>query len=293
MAIDYTTFLQMVKAAEREERFEDYINARLTEVDAAVGGYVSISVAGLLAGNYDLTPTQARHRVIVFTGNPAGAQTVRIPSTTGAVADPLIVNACGGSFSTLTIKSRGANAGNAPGVSVATGHTQRVRHDGESAYYGGAPGSPTGGALSVPACRVYHSANQSVASGVPTILAFNSERYKTVASLHNNATNNSRLVAPSAGVYRVFATVLFHENATGHRSVQFYVNGSATTVDYDGRPAVTTAGAGTGLSSSTEYYLSAGSYVECVATQSSGAPLNVLSLGNFSPEFGMSQVSGG
>lgn len=129
-----TTFAGVQKPLQREQFLEDLVGDGFDVFDAMTGGYVSISLAGLAAGNYDLTPTQARNRVIRFTGNPAGAQVVRIPDDTGAVADPLIVNACGGASSTITVKSQGANAGNASGVSVATGVTTHVRHDGESVY---------------------------------------------------------------------------------------------------------------------------------------------------------------
>jgi hypothetical protein len=133
----YTTFLQEPEPKDREQSVESYIKARLQSFDKAVAGYTSVSLQGL-SGNVDLTPTQAKHRVVKLTGAPSGAVTVRIPATTGANADLHFVNACTGGSSTVTIKSTGANAGNAAGVSLATGRAQQVRHDGESAYPAGA-----------------------------------------------------------------------------------------------------------------------------------------------------------
>jgi hypothetical protein len=129
----YTTFLQEPEPKDREQSIEAYLKARLQSFDRAVAGYTSVSLQGL-SGNVDLTPTQAKHRVIRLTGAPSAAVTVRIPYATGANADPVFVNACSGSFSSVTLKSMGANAGNGFGVSLATGKTRYVRHDGESVY---------------------------------------------------------------------------------------------------------------------------------------------------------------
>lgn len=136
----YTTFLQEPEPKDREQLLEAYVKQRLQSLDRAIGGYTSVSLAGL-TGNVDLTPTQAKYRVIKLTGAPSGAVTLRIPATTGANADIIIVNACTGSTSTVTVKSTGANAGNSAGVALVTGEARHVRHDGESAY--GLEGSPT------------------------------------------------------------------------------------------------------------------------------------------------------
>jgi hypothetical protein len=132
----YTTFLQEPEPKDREQSVESYIKARLQSLDKAIGGYTSVSLQGL-SGNVDLTPTQAKHRVIKLTGAPSGAVTVRIPATTGANADIHFVNTCTGGSSTITVKSTGANAGNASGVSLPTGRSRQIRHDGESAYAAG------------------------------------------------------------------------------------------------------------------------------------------------------------
>lgn len=128
-----TQFLKLPKALDREALLENFVNERLGELDAAAAGYTDVSLAGL-SGNVDLTPTQARHRRIRLTGNPSAAVTLRIPHATGANCDIIFANACGGSFSTVTVKSTGANAGNPAGVSLTTGRSRIVAHNGESAY---------------------------------------------------------------------------------------------------------------------------------------------------------------
>jgi hypothetical protein len=128
-----TTFLQEPEPLDREQSIEAYLKPRLQSLDRAVAGYTSVSLQGL-TGNVDLTPTQAKHRIVKLTGAPAGAVSLRVPYATGANADIIFVNTCTGSGSTVTLKSTGANAGNGPGVSLAAGKTRHVRHDGESVY---------------------------------------------------------------------------------------------------------------------------------------------------------------
>lgn len=139
-----TTFTGMEKAEERDRLLEALFNDRLIDLDRMTGGYTEVSLAGL-SGNVPLSPTQATYPVIRLTGNPAAAVTLQIPATTGALAVIHFVNAAGGSSSSVTIKSSGANAGNAGGVTLDTGMSQSVRHDGESAYATTAPVAPATG----------------------------------------------------------------------------------------------------------------------------------------------------
>lgn len=142
----------------------------------------------------------------------------------------------------------------------------------------------------IPTARVFHSAAQAIATGGSgSVLSFDSERHD-VGGLHDNATNNSRLTAPDAGVYDIFASVEFAGNATGLRMVALRING-ATLIDADFRSP---AGAGaTRIPLSTQWKLAAGDYVEVLVFQSSGGNLNVTAAGNFSPEFGMTKLAEG
>jgi hypothetical protein len=133
MSDTFTVFLKETEPKDREQSIESYLKARLQSLDRAVAGYTSKSLHGL-SGNIDLSPTEAKHRRIILTGNPSAAVTVRIPHSTGANCDTVFVNACGGSFSGVLFKSTGANAGNPGGVPLATGSTRIVAHNGESAY---------------------------------------------------------------------------------------------------------------------------------------------------------------
>lgn len=156
----------------------------------------------------------------------------------------------------------------------------------EAALQGRAPGI-TQTAPHVPAARVYHNAAQSVAHNTLVALAFNSERYDTDV-IHDTATNNSRLVCKTAGLYSVKGCAAFAASATGIRQVNIRLNG-ATYLDGLTLPAAGAADA-TMITVTTDYFLAANDYVELIAYQTSGGALNVTASANQSPEFMMKRV---
>jgi len=140
--------------------------------------------------------------------------------------------------------------------------------------------------LNNPACRVYHNANQSIANGVSTILAFNSERFDTDA-IHNTVSNNSRLTCKTAGLYVISVTLLFATNAVGIRGVHFKLNGT-TLICVQGGDAQSVYE--TNLTATTIYQLATNDYVEIQVYQNSGGALNLEYYANTSPEFMMARV---
>jgi hypothetical protein len=136
-----------------------------------------------------------------------------------------------------------------------------------------------------PAARVYHDAAQSIANNTLVALAFNSERYDN-DTMHDNATNNSRLTAKTAGKYHIVGNVEFEANASNTRALIIRLNG-ATNISFLQVPPAAVA---TNLVISTTYSLSVGDYVELIAYQNSGGALNVNSSANYSPEFMMERV---
>lgn len=268
-----TLFLQEPEPLDREQSVEAYIKLRLQSLDRAIAGYVSVSLQGL-TGNVDLTPLQAKYRVVVLTGAPSGAVTLRIPHATGANADILFVNACTGATSTVTLKSTGANAGNSSGVPVATGDTRHVRHDGESAY-------PTRVTF---AARVYNSATIAIGNATATALTFNSER-RDDGALHSTAGSTDQIVVPRDGWGIVWANVEFDSNATGFRTVSVRKNGSTTIIGAEQAGAV--SGSGTIIGATCLDYLTKGDVLRCYVYQNSGVSLNVAGGLGYSPEFGL------
>jgi hypothetical protein len=145
---------------------------------------------------------------------------------------------------------------------------------------------------SIPAARVTHSSAQSIPDFPPgATLAFDTEHYDT-ASMHDNATNNSRLTAPVTGIYAVTAEVDWTSNATGTRELTLMKNGSTFIAD-DDTDGISVVFGGQSQSVTAQVRLVAGDYVEVGVLQTSGGSLNVMSAGETSPEFSLTWLAPG
>lgn len=123
----------------------------------------------------------------------------------------------------------------------------------------------------------YTTTTQSMAASTDTPCSFTLELYDT-DSFHNNATNNSRFVAPTAGVYAIAYSITFASGtATNEARTHLVVNGaSASSNEW---PALhrqnLDASAVTTINGATVRYLSASDYVEVYAHQDTSGALNV------------------
>jgi hypothetical protein len=135
-----------------------------------------------------------------------------------------------------------------------------------------------------PSCRVFNSADISIPNATNTAITFNSERWDNGA-MHSTSSNTSRITIPSGGggKYLFIARCTFAANATGTRGLFLRLNGS--TLFGEDFETSASASAGTRLETQALYNVAAGDYVEAIAYQDSGGALNVLALGNYSPEF--------
>jgi uncharacterized iron-regulated membrane protein len=140
-------------------------------------------------------------------------------------------------------------------------------------------------AKSIPAAHVTHSTTQTIA-GTLTTLAFNTERYDT-ASMHDNATNNSRLTAPVTGIYAVTAQVWWGGSADGDRNLALFKNGT-TELGWDERP-----GNDPYQELTIQVRLAAGDFVEVKVDEGGTGNQNVNSFNEFSPEFAMTWLAPG
>lgn len=121
------------------------------------------------------------------------------------------------------------------------------------------------------ACRVYNNANQSIANGTVTAIAFNSEAFDT-DTMHDNVTNNTRITIKTAGKYLIVGIVGFEVNTTGYRDVAI-IKGGAT---YLGRViGLPVAAVQTTVCVSNIADLVVNDYIELYASQTSGGALNV------------------
>lgn len=137
--------------------------------------------------------------------------------------------------------------------------------------------------------RVHHNATQSISTATSTVLAFNSERWDT-DTLHDNSTNNSRLILKKVGLWAVYGHVGYAQNGTGNRGAIIRMNGDdnqrygATTLVDNGGTALNTV-----VSVYTEVKVAAiTEYAELIAYQESGGSLDVsASTGTYTgAEFG-------
>jgi hypothetical protein len=143
----------------------------------------------------------------------------------------------------------------------------------------------------------------AIPNAAQTVLTFDSERFDSIIkdeyygsisgtspNLHSVAANTSRFTIPTnyEGCYFVGGTVRFAADPVGERWIIVLLNG-ATVIAIHSTNAV--AALTTDLSIATFWNFNAGDYVELAVYQTSGAPLNVLSVGSFSPEFWICRYS--
>lgn len=127
-------------------------------------------------------------------------------------------------------------------------------------------------------CRIYKTANQSIADGILTTLTFDVEDYD-VGALHDNAVNPERIIIPTGGdgLYLIGAQYSLETSASGRKSVQLHKNGSerfgiSEVMGDDGGLALS-------LQCWAVINLVAGDYVVCKVRQDSGGPLDAFGVG--------------
>ena len=138
----------------------------------------------------------------------------------------------------------------------------------------------------IPSVRAKHSVNQTIPSGTPTILSFDSEDWDSEA-IHSTVTNNSRLTCVTAGKYLVTAGVGWQSNSSGYRRLGVLRNGSVAWAYNHSTPI---SGASHYQQIRAQLSLSVGDYVTLEAYQTSGSSLTITGGQQYSPFFGMAKV---
>lgn len=142
----------------------------------------------------------------------------------------------------------------------------------------GASANPTWAsatATAPPRCRVRRTASQTITTATTTQIAFDAEDFDT-DTMHDTATNNTRITIKTAGVYLVTATVAWASNATGSRQAFFHLNGSNTTGTGPKAYASTAGVVGTPGDTITAIApLAVNDYIELSVRQDSGGNLDV------------------
>lgn len=125
-----------------------------------------------------------------------------------------------------------------------------------------------------PSVRVGLSGNVSLpSSGTPNVISWNTERWKTVAGMHSNVTNSSRLIAPDAGLYIITWTMVINVGSD-YRNVFSFARVNGSTQVGAGSHIGTHNDAGTSgvdLIGSTVWKMAASDYVEILVVQQNAA----------------------
>ena len=121
--------------------------------------------------------------------------------------------------------------------------------------------------------KVHNDAAQEIADDTTTTLAFNTEDFKTVSGMHDNSTNNSRLIAPSDGKYLIIGQVEWQDSTVGSRWMQI-INQAGATQATVGGPTVTATSVSMGQTIAVLIDLDEDEWVRLVVRQNSGGALD-------------------
>lgn len=152
-----------------------------------------------------------------------------------------------------------------------------------AAQYEAGVGDPLAFLLDPPRCSLRATAAQPIPNGAYTPVAFVGEPYDNEATaahlsgtgMHDPATNNTRVVARTAGTYMCTGGVSWAGNGTGRRGIRWAKNGAAL-ADSQVIEAATAAVAVAYAARTVWVPLSVGDYVELQAFQdvTGGGALN-------------------
>lgn len=123
-------------------------------------------------------------------------------------------------------------------------------------------------------CRLRRSADQTIANNTVTAVQFTTEDYDT-NTMHDNATNNTRVTIKKTGYYLLTHQVYFQLNATGERESWVRKNGGGARYAWIRQTSASSSLNSVLSGSDGPILLSAGDYVELVVYQDSGGNLNV------------------
>ena len=134
--------------------------------------------------------------------------------------------------------------------------------------------------------RVYHNVPQLIPRATWTPLAFNSERYDT-DNIHDPVTNNTRLTCKTPGKYISTGHSTFPFHFAGKRLIGIRLNATIPIARHGHTRVISQTD---DLSIATIYSLALNDYIELLVYQDSNNVLNLLSEGNYTPEFTIQRI---
>jgi hypothetical protein len=135
--------------------------------------------------------------------------------------------------------------------------------------------------LNPPQASANHTAGTSLTTSTWTLVSLGAEQFDTDV-MHDIVTNNSRMIAKTAGKYLITAKTTYAINATGIRRISVEKNGAGvqgagTQIEINSKNAL--AGMTAPVMVTTQVVMAANDYLEVFAWQSSGGNL-ALSTGD-------------
>lgn len=128
-------------------------------------------------------------------------------------------------------------------------------------------------------CGAERTTNQSISASTWTAVQLNGTDMYDTDSIHDPATNNTRLTIPTGkgGKWRFTAHAHFEANNSGMRGIGLAKNGSLLAQRYgqNYRMTVTTAGIGTAMNETADLNLAAADYIELYVYQDSSSARNL------------------
>lgn len=128
-------------------------------------------------------------------------------------------------------------------------------------------------------CRAFNTANINIPNNAVTALTFDSERFDPFSMF---ALTGSKITIVRSGRYNIGGCIQFAAAAAGYREMNIRLNGATNLVASNRLPVVAVDDK---LNVACDYEFLAGDYIELTVFQNSGAGLNVIAAGNYSPEF--------
>lgn len=150
----------------------------------------------------------------------------------------------------------------------------------EAAAFLNGLGSVVNFLMNPPRCKVQQvSPIQSLTNNVWTAVTWDTEAYDTDA-MHNPASNNTRLVATTSGLYTMKSVIGFTGNATGIRGLQVRKNAAGNVASGTQMDGLTNETSLTANNATVEWLgevqMSVGDYLEVFAFQNCGGGMSLV-----------------
>jgi len=180
-------------------------------------------------------------------------------------------------------------------AATAANATARLAVGANGTLLGAASGEATGLKYFItPSCRAYNDAAFDPDVNGWRTVTLNQERWDT-NTMHDTGSNTSRLTVPTNGdgIYTIDGGAQFDTSGVGGGTAYYGIRiilGGATVIQQIGPMELTMNTHDLGLSISAQYSLVATNYVEMQVYTT--VDINILSTGNFSPEFGATWLRG-